>query len=967
MPTFKLHPIHTLLWGWDVPVLEQAVAYLMRDWQPDSGALDLAKTLIIVPTSEAGRRLKEALARATDKCDRGASVPWVWTPEQALSPSQAKQAMATRMQAQMAWQQALQKVPLDQLTTLFPKLPEERGWLWQVEMAELLAELKSILGAGGLSFAEAELKLPQDNVRWRELVVIERAYLKELEAAGFQDSQALKRAVAAEPVLPEGIREVVVLPSPDLPPLLTRWVRACAASGIPVTVATHAPKELSAQFDEIGRPLPASWGDNADVLIPLGAESIHLCHDAAAQAIKALDLIRSTAPQGRVAVGIGDPEPGSVMIEKLRQEGARVFEPSGVDATRVGLWHVLQQVQSLLASGSWRAFATLLRVPEVREALAPGAGLYLLGAADDLAAKHMPVTLVHAQELLRSHGGVDFPPPSLNQEKRTEAHSIMRQTKAHLTSVVDAMLALLKEMQKQPLVEAARAWLLRLYGERQFDPNHPQEHLTTTLGDSWLGICEQIQEETQRFGLKATTGELLALSLQALRDRPLAEARGEVDLVLQGWLELLWEPAPNLIVAGVNEEHVPGILIAHPFLPDRARESLGLNCQATRFARDAYLLRALAEQRLVNGSLHLLCGQWSDRGDALRPSRLLLLCDDRALPARVGHLFPKDESSAGHSIEPSRSIAWKLCTKIEAPAVETISPSRLRSYLSCPFRDYFTNELGMAAVDPMKRELAATEFGTLAHHAFHRLALDEAMKRSTNPKEIEEFLVEAARTQMHQLYGKQPAPLITIQFEMLTQNLRFAAETEAAQRQDGWQIYLAEESFGSIKDETPLLIEGARLRCKIDRVDRHEKSGHLRVLDFKTSDKAKSPLDAHADKIGSRKKLSEAELWKTFEHSDGQTYLWRDLQLPLYAAALRLRGLSPDAVGYFALPKSVQETGVQLWADFSDTWIDRALECAAEIVRRQRAGKFWPPADKAWPQSYDELFLGDITQTVELL
>ena len=250
--------------------------------------------------------------------------------------------MATRMQAQMAWQQALQKVPLDQLTTLFPKLPEERGWLWQVEMAELLAELKSILGAGGLSFAEAELKLPQDNVRWRELVVIERAYLKELEAAGFQDSQALKRAVAAEPVLPEGIREVVVLPSPDLPPLLTRWVRACAASGIPVTVATHAPKELSAQFDEIGRPLPASWGDNADVLIPLGAESIHLCHDAAAQAIKALDLIRSTAPQGRVAVGIGDPEPGSVMIEKLRQEGARVFEPSGVDATRVGLWHVLQ-------------------------------------------------------------------------------------------------------------------------------------------------------------------------------------------------------------------------------------------------------------------------------------------------------------------------------------------------------------------------------------------------------------------------------------------------------------------------------------------------------------------------------------------------------------------------------------------------------------------------------------------------
>lgn len=952
MPSLVPHPIQSLLWGWGSPVLERALAQLMRDWQPESGALDLAETLIIVPTSEAGRRLKEALARATDKHGRGASVPWVWTPEQALSPPQAHQAAATRMQAQMAWQQALQKVPLEKLTALFPKLPEERGWMWQVEMAELLADLKSTLGAGGLSFADVESRVPQDTARWRELAVIERAYLKELEAAGLQDSQALKRAVAAEPNLPDGILGVLVLPAPDLPPLLTRWVESCAARGLSVTVAIHAPKKLSAQFDEIGRPLPAWWGEDADVVVPLGAEAIHLCHDAAAQADKALDLIRAAAPQGLVAVGIGDPEAGSVLIEKLRLEGVRVFEPSGVDATRVGLWHVLQQMQTLMAGGSWRAFATLLRVPEVREALAPGAGLDLLEAADTLAAEHMPVTLAHARELL----------PAAQAECMSKRLGAALE---QLAKAIGEMEVLMREMQKQPLVEAARVWLLRLYGERQFDPNHPQDHLTTSLGDAWLGFCEQIQDETRRFGLKATTGELLALSLQALRDKSLTEARGEIDLVLQGWLELLWEPAPNLVVAGVNEEHVPGILIAHPFLPDRVRESLGLPCQATRFARDAYLLRALAEQRLTNGSLHLLCGQWSDRGDALRPSRLLLLCDDRELPDRVGHLFPKDESSAGHGAEPPRSIAWKLRPKLEAPAVETISPSRLRSYLSCPFRDYFSNELGMETVDPAKRELAATEFGTLAHHAFYRLALDETMKRSTKPQEIGEFLIETARAEMHRLYGKRPAPLITIQFETLTQNLRYAAETEAAQRQDGWQIYQAEWMFGGKEDESPLLIEGARLRCKIDRVDRHEKSGHLRVLDFKTSDKARSPLEAHAEKIGPRKKLAEADQWKTFEHSDGHTYLWRDLQLPLYAAALRARGLRPDAVGYFALPKSVQETGVQLWEDFGDAWIDRALECAAEIIRRQRSGNFWPPADKAWAQSYDELFLGDIAQTVE--
>ncbi len=952
MPDQPATSIRSLFWGWDAPVLERAVAHLTQDWDPASGALDLEQTLIVVPTSEAGRRLKEALARATDQHGRGASVTWVWTPEQALSPPQAHPAAATRMQAQMAWQQALQKVPLEALTALFPKLPEERGWLWQVEMAELLADLKSTLGAGGLSFAEAEAQVSRDAARWRELAMIERAYFKELETAGLHDSQALKRRVAGEPILPEGVREVLVLPAPDLPPLLTRWVQACAAQSLHVTVAVHAPQALQGRFDAIGRPLPAWWGEDADVVVPLGAECIHLCHDAAAQAGKALDLIRAAAPLGRVAVGIGDPEPGSVMIEKLRLEEVRVFEPSGIDAARVGLWHVLQQMQTLMAGGSWRAFATLLRVPEVRAAFAPDAGLEILEAADTLTSEHMPVTLSHARELLPAA-----------QEACHSKHP--RAALDHLAGAIREMEALIREMQKQPLVEAARSWLLRLYGSREFDPNHPQDHLTTSLGDAWLGFCEQIQEETQRFGLKATTGDLLALSLQALHDKSLTEARGEIDLVLQGWLELLWEPSPNLVVAGVNEEHVPGILIAHPFLPDRVRESLGLPCQATRFARDAYSLRALAEQRLLKGSLHLLCGQWSDRGDALRPSRLLLLCDDRELPDRVGHLFPKDESSAGHSAEPVRSIAWKLRPTLVVPAVETISPSRLRSYLTCPFRDYFSQELRMEAVDPSKRELAPTEFGTLAHHAFYRLALDDAMKRSTDPRDIADFLIEAARSEMHRLYGRRPAPLISIQFETLLQNLRYAAETEAAQRQDGWQIYQAEWVFGAADDEHPLLIEGARLRCKIDRVDRHEKSGHLRVLDFKTSDKARSPIEAHAEKIGPRRKLAETDLWKTFQHTDSQTYLWRDLQLPLYAAALRLRGLRADAAGYFALPKSVQETGVQWWEDFGDAWIDRALDCAAEIVRRQRAGNFWPPAAKAWTQDYEELFLGDIEQTVE--
>ncbi len=949
--------VRKLPWSWNTPVLERAVAYLLAGWSAEKGALDLSTTLILVPTMEAGRRLKEALARATDARGSGAIVPWVWTPELALSPPLAAQPVASRLQCQMAWQRALEKLPLETLTALFPTLPEERGWRWQVELAQMLVELKSLLGAGGLTFAEVAERLERDTPRWKDLTRLESAFFKELADAGLNEPQSAKKDTALAPRLPEGIRTVLVLPAPDLPPLLSTWLQQCAARGHDVTVCLHAPPSLVDGFDETGRPLPSFWGENASPEVPLPQDHIHVCHDAATQAAKTLELIRAHAGQGRVAIGVGDPDSGAVLTEKLRVEGVRVFEPGGVPPTQTGLWHVLQQMQVLLSSDSWRALASLLRVPEVRQGLLgaapdltaddeeetaikpPSSRLSLLAEADDFATQHLPVTLDHALELIDAGKT-----PALAQALRR-------------------MKALLAEMKRLPLTDAARALLLCFYGERLFVPNERRDHLLQSLGDAWLSACQEVQEEMPRFGLQAGPEECLALSLQIIQDRALSEPRGEVDLVLQGWLELLWEPAPHLIVTGVNEEHIPGIQTAHPFLPDKARESLGLPCQTTRFSRDAYLLRALAEMRAPQGSLHLLCGQWGERGDALRPSRLLLLCPDAELPDRVEHLFPKEESTEAVA-EPPRTLLWRLRPRLVTPRVETLSPTRLRSYLNCPFRDYCTNELGMAPVDAAKRELDAMEFGTLAHHAFHQLALDPTAKQSTSEKEIADFLIEAARAEMHRRYGRQPAPLVSLQFEALLQNLRYAAETEAAQRQDGWQIHAAEMKIGNEAEATALRIEKARLRGKIDRVDRHERTGHLRLIDFKTSDKARDPREAHVSKVSARRKLQDSELWKTFEHA-GETWLWQDLQLPLYAAALRHQGLRVETVGYFCLPKSVQETGILLWEDFSQTWEDQALSCAAEIVRRLREGRFWPPSDRAYAASYEELFLGDIEQTVE--
>jgi len=468
----------------------------------------------------------------------------------------------------------------------------------------------------------------------------------------------------------------------------------------------------------------------------------------------------------------------------------------------------------------------------------------------------------------------------------------------------------------------------------------------------------EVEQLTQRFGLKPGGAEAFALVLQRVGETMLTEPRGEVDLVLQGWLELLWEDAACVAVAGFNEESVPGILVSHPFLPDGVRDQLGLPSQATRYARDAYLLHALAAQR-EPGALRVLCGQWSERGDALRPSRMLFRGDDAGLPARVARLFPKDDEQ-GAASEPPRSLAWRLKPRVVPVELLSISPSELNAYLQCPFRYYLSHELGMSAIDPAKRELAANEFGTLIHAAFQQMAADPAIAASTNEAEIADFLCSVAEAEAHKRYGKVLPMLVRLQLESALQRLRTAAAHEAASRADGWRISEAEKKIDGL-----LMINGVPLRGKIDRIEIRERGGRaeIRLIDFKTSDKAESPQAVHYRSIKAQTRYRDEDAWQLFTAPDGSQFQWKNLQLPLYAAALAAQGITSVQVGYFNLPKNVQDTGLDLWPDFDARWITEATACASNIIDRIRAGVFWPPARVKY-DDFAELFLGDPEHSV---
>ena len=73
---------------WDRPLLPQAVAWLARDWS-GTGPLDLARWLVVVPTRQAGRRLREALAEHAAEAGQAVFPPRVVTPESFISQGMA--------------------------------------------------------------------------------------------------------------------------------------------------------------------------------------------------------------------------------------------------------------------------------------------------------------------------------------------------------------------------------------------------------------------------------------------------------------------------------------------------------------------------------------------------------------------------------------------------------------------------------------------------------------------------------------------------------------------------------------------------------------------------------------------------------------------------------------------------------------------------------------------------------------
>lgn len=917
----------------------------------------LARTLVIVPTGHSARRLRKAIVR-----QGGGAVfsPKMLTPD-ALFRVDDSDAAASEAIVRAAWHEALLAAPAAETEPLRPVDREDfrPDRAWSSGWTDLILPALDALGEVGIRPEEVPVRcshaLP-DARKWESIGRLARDVENRLAGLGLRTPESAKRARARTAGFAAGYERVVLAGVPDPVPLarlaLDRWMEM---SGVPVDILVHAPADMEGLFDVWGAPEKEGW-KAATLPLPEGNACLHILRDDQELARAA---VRACADKESDSIALACPDDSLLpsLERNFAAAGWPLFNPAGHSAAATGILPALSHWLDCHGSqpASYTAVSAFLRSAAATDWLRAQEldldPFHLATTLDLLAIEFLPESLtdaLHATQQWETLGGI----PRKHREnslKIKEIELVFTLLAESVNSVVGNGLA-----------AATEKFFARLQAVGHDDGagGRALERLAASVPE--LG---KLESAFPRLPL----ADRAAIWRATLPEVVFATNDSTRVLDVLGWLELPYEAGPHLVVAGMVEGKIPEAPADDALLPDSVRHLLGLRGRESRAARDAFLWRALVGCREAAGSVTVLVPKFDGRGEPRRPSPLLFRCLPSELPARVAHAFRELEESRTPRL-PIRRGNWFLDFTPEAEKIAcstgsegfTISPTRLRDYLECPFRYFLRHVVGMEEVDPNPRQWDARKFGNVLHEVLRRFGSDEEMRDCMNGEVIHAFLMKSMDEWLDMNHGDGLSLPLDVQVASARERLRAFAFAQAAQRAAGWEIRRVEWPVG--RGEGPSWsIEGASVSMVLDRVDFHPVRRAWRVLDYKTGKAEpveKAHLEPHADW-----KLALGDLLPPAGANSKKPRRWKNLQLPLYAAFLRQSGEAGPGVepgdtietGYVVLSRAASEIGFSLWENYDEKFESSALVWAGEAVRRLRAGIFGPPVaapGKAPPQPW---------------
>ena len=915
--------------GWSGPIAEEAAGKLVEllasqgQWRKGQ-VIDLEKHLLLVPTKLAARLLGESLAKlAMAQAESGLMLPRIETPEQFLNWGDSQLEVAGGADELLAWIKVLTCTSRRTLKALFPAasddLPMDGNFTFEEakKFGTQLHELRNQLGAAGHSFGT--VKSDREPARWTQLADLEKDYLHNLEALGLTDHNHLRAKLAkGEEGGPKGIDHIWVIGIPDPDLLLVEALNKLSET-IDVTYMVGADESVSDGFDGHGRPIPTFW-KNREVDWPGFHSCVHLASDPNDSFLKLRRLIGGKVPQsGVLAICACDRQKDAPKVENLiREMGGSAINPLG----RAHGEHPLHQ--------ALRAWADCLKgddldFPSLRHATTiPMIHDFITGGdnPEHFTESNKLLDMLD-QDILRMPAGhlIAWLP------HRPKSDDYRANTRISKTNQVVPYLKKALEKREAHLAlgwrEALGSTLEELIGKEGIDWQDEASAFTGEVAEHLENTAQELEAALSSQNLELGSADTIKLTLETAGEKRHRPKRDTKSVNIPGWIEATWEPVPHLILLGLNDHLIPKTPHAHPFLPGKLREALGLPSSDTIFATACYNLEQLWRRRAGNGQLDIIVLQKDENSEPLRPSRILFSGSKQTLSAKVTKLFedaPESEAKPYWEIPQAHKLIPKADSETIATIKSKINATSFSAYLEDPANFWLSKVLGLSSEDHDGGELSAAAFGNMIHavtEAFARPHLGKDRKDEPMAALIEEIRRDFARlidSHVAEKFGNNPEDSVRLQKETALARLLAFAPHQAELWNQGWIIDSVETKLPDKE------IEGVTIGVRYDRLDFRvigEKK-EWRVYDYKTKATPDSITNAHYGKS------PEGATDFTFEKekADGgfSTMRWRNMQMPVYYECLQdvlkldeKNSLTPC---YISMPADTKKTKVDPWDDY---------------------------------------------------
>ena len=967
-------------------LVDAVVAWLCQESRVRlvNGARSLAHLMVVVPTAQSGRNLRLALAQAAAAKGWGGILPPVVVqPMQLVMPAQNPYREATKTELAAVFQSFVSQQRSSILSTtgeiirfthLFTPAAFE-DMTARFALLDQLNDIWRILAGGGLLMRDIldparcaaavdflnEHSLGDEVARWEELAELETAFFAALHERGLcHPVESVQMACSAPAAISDQVEEVV-LPALSDPIRILPKILEGQRDELRVTVLLHVDEAEQAKFDDWGRPRREAWtGSARPVLSNLRDEDIVCCstETALAQTVVA-DFPVPGSELELPAVALCDEKLFPELSAAFLNRGYELHNPERHRLIQSSLGQLVRALAELYVERPegipWRTVVALFRSDDMLRALEPD--------------PWQQAVILEGLDVAQNNFIPDFLPPQAAFPDVPIDPAWKTDQVAAFRTCAQKLLTWRWTARTGSLVTFVRNMLGQVYCHRREAGEGARE---------FYAACAALRDMLGRLESPIVQSlELPEKDLQALFQRELRSVEYSLDpdspdsLKTEGWLELAWSRGDHLGLVGFHEGNVPDSVIGHPFIPDSLRAVLALTTNEDRLARDTWLLKEILASH-ASGAVKAYIARTNQAGDIKRPSRLLYLCSDADLPRRTKSLFG-DISEV--SVDRSRQVApgWELQLMNTLSAPRTLSPSRIDTYIKCPFTYLLKCGLNMSRFEE-KKELEANDFGTLVHLAlelYARKMIARGANQLTHEEDIRDVFTREIFPELRVRYGLSRSLGIRLQFEALEGRIGLFARLQAEWAQEDWRIHAAEFKVENVK---PFLEDGIDLviHGTVDRIDRNLTTGKYRVIDYKTwdsVDKAKKHVYLNVSKDARQQALAErlkfpvipATTTKTGA-SKNDAKRFASVQLPLYARCLEMLPGTHDYAGniddmlYLILGKDAENTKV-----YNDGLVEHrelALQTARQAIRGILANIFWPVGPTGeWKYDFADLFV----------